>query len=789
MRWVVMVMTGVLVGCTPVIEPLPSLETCRLGPLGPLAPQSVSLQFGQRTERGFLPLVAFAPVEVSLVPAGTSARWYAMLSARARYDGSGDTACWRLDPAVGDGLLDERTGLVAHRAADGWWTVERAPVLFDEDDSPGGSGSSAVVSATGVGTGGDVAVRLVGSPVRVRLVNHEGFLSEPGSTPAVPPVVHLDVRLEQPSLLPGERQGVTVTLGGELAIVEGVPVVVAAPMDVQVTFDEGFPMRRGVLEVSPTAPPGLRELTFTLPTAAGDFVVTRFLDVLPVPEPTVLIRPPEGPLTSQTEVVDVPLRLIPIGGFAGHVVLKAVAGDATEVSFTPAELDLTASAEVVARVRVRGGGFANVRVFAVSGRARWESSFQVTTSGGAFLFGAGRERRLVEPNQPLDWPLMRSTGLTLDAPLMPPGCAALRVAEGLRITCDASFRGAASFTARATSSSGATASTELRLISVGDARRLAHGRSADLLEAPSGALSALVRAEGSRRFLVQDGGVTELDAASQEQFLLEGVDGGVVERAGGALVVDGQAVLADARGPVVTASDLDGTRWIATWDSAQSPRLVERRPGATTWAEHTFPGVADVTDLSLAARRGVVALAVANSGAAHVHLRTAGSWTLLPPLPGAGVPAKRSRPQERLVAVALDAAEVPVVALIGADEQVSVLRFAGPGWAQVALLAPERGRLPLELSLAANAAGVLALAWTEGSHALVVSPELRVQPTHLASAAVRWGLLASGGGFVELPRPMLDPERGAPEQPAVLVRGSGAPVLAWSEDGALVLRE
>jgi hypothetical protein len=446
-----------------------------------------------------------------------------------------------------------------------------------------------------------------------------------------------------------------------------------------------------------------------------------------------------------------------------------------------------AAVEVRARVDAKAGS-ATVRFVVVRGRQRWEAPVRVEGSRATdFLFSPRNARRLITAGRPLDWFLVSSPFLQLEAPPAPAGCTVVARTSSLRFACDASFRGGASMVASARTTTAVVATTALRLVGAGDATHVASARAFELREEGSGNLAVLASGDTTRQHLVSDAGVDAgLDLVA-ETFQLGEPDGGtaLLTRSNGALSLDAAPVLSDAQGPVVTATDLDGTQWIASWSSARTPQLIARSPGATAWVQHLFTSTAAATDLGLAARHGVVVFGAVEGGAPVVRVLSGGSWSALPS-PG-DVPSLRSRPEERLFDVALDANDRPVVAFVGTDERVHVQRFEGPGWAVVTELTPAAGRIPLEVSLGANSAGALAVAWTEASHVLLARSAQRVQPVHLESAAVRWGVFAPT--FTELPSPTLDAEQGTPEQVRVVMREAGRAVVAWLEDGEVVLRE
>lgn len=779
------VMVGFLfcAGCVPpAIEPLPALETCRLELGEVLAPSKATLQLGRLTDRGFAPLGLKAQVEVSLAPGGATPSWYALVAARTQLDGvTGDSLCLRLDAAVAEGLLDEQTGLVARRSESGWWTVPLAPMVVR-------NGS---ITTTGAAPAFDGWVQVGGGHVRVEAVNHEGFLSTPGEVVQPRPDLVVLPALDTSRLLPGEGTDVRLMVGGDLAAVGDVELVAEAPDDVSVTLASTTPPTTGRLEVSPTAPPGPRSVKFRLLTALGEVSNTLSFEVRAPSSPMVLLR---VPTTVQADggVSEVPVRLVPLGGLSGPVTLKALVNEFTEVTLPTTTLDLQGPVEVRAHVQAKGGDATTVRFVVVRGRERWEAPVQVVASRGVldFIFSPGSERRLITRNRPFDWYLVTSPFLQLVAPPPPPGCTVLTRTSSLRFACDTSFRGAVSMVAGARTAAGVVATTELRLVGVGDAIHISAAPSFELREDSAGALAVLTRGDGSRQTLVSDAGLDAGLSAGIEAFQLGEPDGGtaLLTRQEGVLSLAGTPLLSDARGPVVTATDLDGTQWVASWTSAQTPELLSRSPGAIPWVQHVFTSGAAATDLALAARHGVVVFGAVEAGVALVRLLSGGRWSTLPPPPGE-VPraVRRSRPDERLFDVALDANDRPVTAFVGTDEQLHVLRFEGPGWAVMAELSPAAGRLPLEVSLAANSAGELALAWTEGSHVLLATSAQRVQPVHLASAAVRWGRF--GAAFTELPPPMLDPDRGTPEQPRVVMREAGRAVVGWLENGEVVLRE
>lgn len=666
---------------------------------------------------------------------------------------------------------------------------------------------------------------------------------------AGPPPVPLSLQLQATTtaLRPGEAANVELTLSGGRGgqqvdlFVSGLPSGVVLTLERSSiaggASDAEAALTTGRLLVDATAAPG----AFTLQVAAvggtGSAQATLELQVLPAPTvPSLgLSVSPLALRLAPGDEAEVKARVVPFAGLSGRFALKARASPGLDVTISPAFIDLQTATDVTVRVKLARSEFAgetlSVQLDGVLGRQRWPVSQPISvttlavTRASVFVRSRLRERRFVSSSAPTDWDLdfgtMVEPGAT--APLTsllpvtaPAGCSSAPRPTGLRFTCDASFRGAADVQLGASSTAG-TASTSVRLVGAGSATVLPElqpglwdARRPRVAFAPDGTLTVAQLSGLGARYgvLAPDGGVAYQPVFAQQLELLPTSSG--VQRlwqsGNGTLDLSGKgAVRSGSLGPIAGAVDTDGTAWVATGVSgASGVRLgvSSCAGGQSTWvlAEQGLPLSGAPTDLALSARSGSVFLAaveLAGSalgpevGTVTVRRWASGQWTALPQVPaGAVVPltleAQGRRP-ERVLGLTQDAALRPVLAFIGVDEALHVLRLEGASWVALGGASVTPGLLPFSLSLSSDAAGRVLLAWHEATHVLIASSGEWVLPRAVERSTLHWATLDTAG-FVKLDPVGLDLAQGTFEDPFATFDPAGRPVITWVEDGRVVVQ-
>lgn len=835
---------------TAVLEPVPAFETCAFDSSiferNP-AERTVSFELGQVVDGGFVPFVDGDEIEMAPVPQDTTRLWYGMAAARVTpMEDLGETVCARLDQAILMSRQEEKpSGVLLRRVGDGTWVSAPVPFFLGtrratesgfsvEDRTPVKFGPEA-----GFVPGGGGILRLWQDAVTLKPVNHVGFLSSPAVLPdAGPaPVVNFAVQLQAMplGLRPGEAANVELRLEGERLGQQVDLTIGALPAGVELALQRtAIPagataaealLTSGRLLVQPGANPGPFTLEVSARVASYTSSGSVELQVLPaLTQRTVSVTVSPLALTLAPGMEgDVLVRLVPFGGFTGQVFLKAVGPTDLDITLNPESVVLAAPADVTVRVKLLRAGVptTSLQLFAVSGREKWDfpQGLSVTTalplSPRVYVVSQVREWNLITPGAPLDWPLDFGTEVALGQtppttsllpPTAPPGCRAQAMSRSLRFSCDGGFIGAADVAVSAMSTAG-TSSTSVRLVSSAGATLLPEvtpvawdSTRPEAAFAPDGTLTVSQNSGlGLRTATINlDGGVSAYQQLFGQLVSLVPTPQGVlrlVQMNRNLSLTGKQAVRSDSIGPVASAVDGDGTVWVASGalqpDTTIRPAVSSSAPGAMTWAARDvgLSSAAAPTDLALSVRAGAAVLASVENDAVVVRAFAAGQWAALPVVPANAVPpaAFEGRGPERVLAIVHDALARPVLAFVGVDEQLHVLRLEGGAWASMGGASVAGGLLPLSISMSVDASGRAVLAWHEATHRLVGSSGQRVRPRHVAASALRLARL-EGASFVTLPPLGLDRVQGVVEHPFVTVDAQGRPVIVFVEGGRVVVQ-
>lgn len=878
-RVVVVMVLGALLSCrgdgcrsTVPLEPIPTLETCDFADaLRERQFVTSTASLGRVVDGGFVPFSGGEEVEIAPVPRDLFQTWYALVAVAvtasegevgSSFCGNVEALSWTSNPAdeaVPDGFVFKRLGDA--------WVARQVPIELAPQDNSSRyfqpkNPAETFLEGGGVIFGGFSNV-FDARPVRVKVkpVNHEGFLSDatsfPGETPAgggaggggggvvMPASFSLELRTSMPALRRGEAANVEVVVTGPR---DGQPVdftVQGLPAGVTLTLPTISPAAPGPevttsgrLLVDSAAPLGAFTLDVTATAGANTAKASAALQVMAAPDAKV-VSLSASPATLQLEpgaTGELLVRVVPFGGLAGVLSLKALTGPELEVSVTPETVMLTGPVDVQVKVKLLRASAPGVslplQLVGALGRTRWPvtQALRVVTlapsTPSPYVVSLVRERRFVAAGSFTDWQLDVGTHVapgtsapatTLGPLSAPPGCSAQQVAVGVRFTCDATFTGAAGVPVTASSTAG-TAGTTLRLVSGGGATLVPEPQS--LLfdshrptlapNADGGVALAFLSSLGPQQLTVNAAGVAgSLTPGFGEQFgvVRAGPGFSTFRRSSNGPVSVGNrsSVGSSTLGPLAVAVDTNQAAWVATGESSSGAvRLAaySNAAGAPSWTTRD-QGLADAgtpTDLALAASGGTVVLASVETplgalsdaqGEVVVRLWTGTTWRTL-----AGVPAPQAVPlpfeaqgqrREQVLGVALDNLLRPHLAFIGVDEQVHLLRWSGAAWETLSGATVPAGTIPLSLSLDASPTGAIALGWTWGSHALVAQSGTRVQPRHLATSGASWALLTAQG--LGAPAPLgLDRDEGTFEHVTVGFDPQNNLVAAWVEDGRVIFR-
>lgn len=835
------------------LEPIPALETCEFdNSIFSQRETYTDSEWGQVVDGAFVPFAGGEEVEMRPVPRETMRWWFAFVAVRIKpTEALGAELCARLDQSVIFGPDPNADtvpeGLLFHRQSDGTYLNAQVPLFLgtrratESGFDPLDPRPVTLHSETGFAPGKSGPLRLYGPRVDVQPVNHAGFLSTPRPTPDAGSMevwLALTAQASKTLLSPGETANVELRLNGarrgndvSLAV-QGLPQGVTLTLE-RTTIPGSLPdadaeLTRGVLEVTAGATPGPFTLTFTASAGGASTSTLLGLEVFqgPTTRMVTVSASPASLMLAPGAEQPVRVRLAPFGGFTGKVFLKALAPPELALTFEPESVQLTSATDVTVRVKLLQASFPNdttgFQLFAVSGRERWAPSQFVSITSLApaapvpFVVSPVRERRFVTPNVAFDWAFdvgasvgigQQPPAVTLSTVVAPMNCGSGIVGGRVRLVCDSTFSGAGEVTVTASSSAG-NATTAVRVVSAGAATLMPEvqpflwdSQRPEVAVAPGGALGVLQQTGLGHQFttIAADGGVSTYQPETGRLAALASTPTGVVR----VTVIDRRLTATgkyqardDVLGPIAAAADVDGTVWVAVGalvNAQAHPSISVSAPGDMNWTTRDT-GLASAgvtTDLALAVRSGTAVLASVEGNAVVVRSFSSGTWSALPAVPNAAVlpAAFEGRGSERALGVAMDGANRPVVAFLGADEQVHVVRLEGTSWVALGGATVSAGLLPLSLSLAVDPSGRVLLAWHEATHPYVANSGARIVPRHVETSALRWARLESGTTFTALPAAGLDVMQGAPQQPHVSVDATGRPVLAWVEDGrVLVLR-
>jgi hypothetical protein len=740
-------------------------------------------------------------------------------------------------------------GVQFHRAADGSLIADRVPMFLGNRVATESGFDPLKTDRVALGLGGQAPTStqvlfLEGASASLQPVNREGFLSSPAPKPdaGTPASVAFEVELQaMPQFLrPGESANVELRISGErlgqdvTLTVEPLPAGVTLNLD-RTVVPASETLTSGRLDIDSTAAQG--PFTLALVATSGTYTRRAFIGLQIVPGSTVpsvsLSASPLSLSLAPGETGEVRVRVVPFAGITGTLFLKALVGGSVEVTTVPESVSLASASDVVVRVKLVRSPFpGDTNTFSlvgVSGRRTWPlmQPIQVTSrapaSPSVFVVSSGRPRRFVQANVPLDWDLDFGTHVAtgqsppatmLLEPTPPMGCGVGLRPLGLRFTCDPTFTGAASVTASASSSAG-LGSTPLRLVSTSGALvlpevqpMLADSTRPEIFADSNGVLTTTYQTGLGWQFalITADGGIQGAQTIPTQQLVLVG-DKRLQQASNRTLTLSNRGtVRADSMGPIAGTIDTDGTVWVASGALANAlVGLGVTSSGAaeTTWTprDQGLTRTGTPIDVAISARSGNVVLAsveIAGSvlgpgedGTVVVRSWNGTQWTTLPAVPSPaaiGLPSdSMGLRTDRVLALAHDAMARPVLAFIGTDDQLHLLRFESGAWVALGGATVGSGHLALSLSLAHDATGKVVLAWTEASNALPWSSGKFVQPNHAARVKVSWAQL-DPTGFTPLPSPALDAAQGTFEQPSVTFDGAGRPVIAFIEDGRVVIR-